>query len=123
MRCFLERLFFQYLKYDKDRSSAFEGKIQGGFIYTMNAAEDRFSGSLSEQNAQSTERMFKRILHGDCESLFVFDTMQFADYSIYETSSHDPIAKLKRREEVFPFDCQKAFDLGARLVQKAGEQG
>jgi len=48
-----------------------------------------------------------------------FDTLQFSDYAKYETGIFDADAKARRREEVFPRDCQKAFALGARLARKA----
>ncbi len=28
----------------------------------------------------------------------------------------DPVKKARRREEVFPIDCQKAFDMGVRFA-------
>jgi len=28
----------------------------------------------------------------------------------------DPVKKAKRRIEIFPIDCQKAFDMGARFA-------
>lgn len=39
MRSFLERLFFQYLVYDKAHTVLFPGKLTTGFIFTMNAPE------------------------------------------------------------------------------------
>jgi len=58
----------------------------------------------------------ERIL-GKAESLFVTDTYQFDDYSKYVATAFDANEKLKRRKEVFPQDCKKAFELGKRLVQ------
>ena len=45
-----------------------------------------------------------------------FDTLQFDDYSKVLATRYDPVAKKKRHDEVFPLDCQRAFDIGVRLV-------
>jgi hypothetical protein len=52
------------------------------------------------------------------ESLCSFDTYQFEDYSKVLMESFDPAKKAQRREEVFPQDCQRAYELGARLAGK-----
>lgn len=52
------------------------------------------------------------------ELLFSFDTYQFKDYSKVVADRFDAEKKAQRREEVFPRDCQKAFDMGIRLVEK-----
>ena len=57
-------------------------------------------------------------LFGSCESLAVNDTLQFNDYSKYVVEVFDEEAKKKVREEQFPIDCKKAFDLGARLIER-----
>ncbi len=38
----------------------------------------------------------------------------------YEASGMDVEHKTQRREEVFPLDCQNAFELGARLCLPGG---
>jgi hypothetical protein len=45
-----------------------------------------------------------------------FDTYQFDDYSKVLATRFDPVKKKKRHDEVFPLDCQKAFEMGVRLV-------
>jgi len=45
-----------------------------------------------------------------------YDTYQFEDYSKVVATRFDPEKKAKRRKEVFPIDCEKAFKLGARLA-------
>ena len=115
-RCFLERLAFQYSVYDPPRSTLFPKKIRTGFIYTAGAPDamvkemgfDRFTGL--------TEMAMARIF-GSCESLWVTDTYQFEDYAKYMSTLFDPVAKKKHREEQFPKDCEKAHELGARLVR------
>jgi len=65
----------------------------------------------------ANENTFKRIF-GASESLLSTDTYQFSDYSKYVTSAFDEAEKSKRRQEVFPKDCEKAFEMGSRFANK-----
>jgi hypothetical protein len=56
-------------------------------------------------------------IFGSSESLSVTDTLQFDDYSKYVSSSFNPEEKIKRRKEVFPLDCEKAFEMGVRFAK------
>ena len=116
-RCFLERLMFQYSVYDRERSTLFPGKIRTGFIYTAGAPEAMVKEMGFDRNEQLTGMAMTRIF-GSCESLWVTDTYQFADYSKYMSTLFDPVAKKKHRDEQFPVDCKKAYQLGARLVRR-----
>jgi multimeric flavodoxin WrbA len=116
MRSFMERLIFPYLVYDPGRSTLFSRKIPTGFIYTMGADDRRVKEIGYESQFLLTEMLLGRIF-GSSESLLVTDTLQFDDYTKYVSSAFDPEAKARRRREVFPEDCRKAFELGARLVK------
>jgi multimeric flavodoxin WrbA len=116
-RCFLERLIYQYLVYDVDRSSLFEKKIKTAFIYTAGATDEMIQEMGFDRNVKGTEMTMKRIF-GSCESFFVTDTLQFDDYSRYVAPRFDPEAKKERYRKQFPLDCKKAYDLGARLVRQ-----
>ena len=59
---------------------------------------------------------------GSAESLLAHDMYQFDDYSKYVATRFDAAAKAKHREEQFPVDCRKAFELGERLARQAGAQ-
>jgi multimeric flavodoxin WrbA len=117
LRSFLERLMFQYLVFDRYFSSLFPGRIPTGFIYTMNVNQADLKEIGYEQFFKSTEYAIARAF-GSVESLYVTDTYQFDDYSKFETSAFDAAVKAKRRQEVFPQDCQKAFEMGARFAGK-----
>jgi multimeric flavodoxin WrbA len=117
-RSFLERLVFQYLVYDTNYSSLFKRRISAGFIYTMNVDQKRLEEVGYEQKLKGTEMAVKRIF-GAAESLFVTDTYQFDDYSKYEASAFNEKEKAKRKKEVFPEDCQKAFAMGVRLARES----
>lgn len=116
MRSFLERFMFQYLCYDKERTILFDKKMPAGFIYTMNVSEAVLEKGYKEK-ISDIENSLKRIF---CylESLYSSDTYQFDDYSKYVSSLFDEQAKAKRKKEVFPIDCQKAYEMGTRLAEK-----
>jgi multimeric flavodoxin WrbA len=119
MRSFLERLVFPYLVYDREHSSIFPKKIPTAFIYTLGADEGRAKEMGFDVPIRLTEMLLGRMF-GISETLQVADTLQFDDYSKYVSSAFDPAAKAQRRREVFPQDCQRAFELGVRLAKAAG---
>jgi len=119
IRSFLERLIFPYLVYDASRSTLFPRRIPVGFIYTMGMEEGLMRKVGYPEHLRVTEMVVERII-GDSESLFVTDTYQFDDYSKYVSSAFDAEEKAKRRREIFPQDCRKAFQMGARLVKGNG---
>ena len=117
MRMFMERLMFPYLMYTDPPQSLFPKRINTGFIYTMNATEDQMIewgfGQHLGVNAWTLQMIF-----GASETLFSFDTCQFDDYSKVVGDRFDAGEKAKRRQEVFPLDCDKAFEMGARFAEK-----
>lgn len=115
MKSFLERLMFPYMTYTNPPESLFPKKINTSFIYTMNVTPEGMKAIGLDQHSALNERVLK-MLFGHCESLYSFDTYQFTDYSKVVATRFDPDQKAKRRQEIFPQDCQKAFDLGARLI-------
>jgi len=61
------------------------------------------------------EMTMQRIF-GDSEYMCSFATYQFKDYSKMVATRFDPVKKARRRKEIFPIDCQKAFDIGVRFA-------
>jgi multimeric flavodoxin WrbA len=120
MKKFLERLIFPYLVYDASRSSLFPKKMPVGFIYTMGADEIRLKKMGIDRHIRLNEMILGRIF-GASESIVATDTYQFEDYSKY-VSSFNVEEKTKRRSEVFPLDCEKAYKLGAKFAKKTKEQ-
>ena len=118
MASFLDRLLFQYLEYSNTGRSLFPDKIDTAFIYTMNVTEEMMKVAGMDVPIKINEMALKRIF-GSTETLLSFDTCQFEDYSKVVSTMFDPHAKAISREEVFPKDCQKSFELGARLAEKA----
>jgi multimeric flavodoxin WrbA len=116
MRSFLERLVFQYLTYTDPPGSLFNRQIITGFIYTMGVTEEAMN-QLGYSQFMNLISMFLTRTFGSSESLCCFDTLQFEDYSKYVAPRFDTESKIKRRNEVFPHDCHKAFDMGQRLAK------
>jgi multimeric flavodoxin WrbA len=119
MKSFMERLLFPYTEYTVTYSSLFPRKIKAGFIYTMNIPENMMQELGYEQQFKLHQATLKRIL-GASEYICSFDTYQFDDYSKYVSSRFDPEKKLQRHKEIFPQDCEKAFEMGVRLTEAVG---
>jgi multimeric flavodoxin WrbA len=116
-RAFLERLFFPYYKYSRDRKCLFPRRIQTGLIYTMNVSEEIVKTAGYDRHFELTRASLEMIF-GECELLLSTDTLQYNDYDKYESEVFDKVAKLKRRAEVFPEDCRRAFELGVRVASR-----
>ncbi|MFT9056823.1 MAG: flavodoxin family protein [Ethanoligenens sp.] len=120
-RSFLERLVFMNLSYGRPGESAqghgsnFNGKINTGFIYTMNIPAERV-GPVGYQYNFDLHKRYLGLLNGEVKSLIVPDTYQFDDYQKYDALHFDERHKAKVKEEQFPVYCQQAFDLGAELA-------
>lgn len=120
-RSFIERLMFANHTYmvDSETGGLKRGLnkiIPTGVIYTMNCPED-LAGKINydiilEENTKSLNHIM-----GYAESLYAYDTYQFADYSKYNCDLFDETVKAKVREEQFPKDLEKAFNLGKKLAQ------
>jgi multimeric flavodoxin WrbA len=118
MKSFLERLATPYLVYDNesDLVSLFPRKIPTGFIHTMGDNEEHARAMGVENHIRGNEMMLKMIF-GSVESLIATDTLHVDNYSKY-VMPFDAEEKMKRHKEVFPLDCEKAFEIGVRLTQE-----
>jgi multimeric flavodoxin WrbA len=115
MQSFLERLQFPFLTYTDPPASIFPGKIRTGFIFTLGADET----AAKERGFDARTAMYAFILKmifGNSESLSCYDTCQFEDYSKVFAPRWNPEKKAKRRREIFPEDCRRAFEMGKRLA-------
>ncbi len=117
MLSFLERLLFSNMTYNSGHRSTFQGKLSSGVIYTMNVASDTMEKLGYHVLFNHYKSLLER-LGGPSEILVSNDTYQFDDYSKYEASMFNEEHKAQVRAEQFPVDCQKAFEMGARLAGK-----
>jgi len=117
MRSFLERLFYPLMTYTDPPESLLSRKVQTAFIYTLGATKKMARERGFDRQMVANEMLMKMIL-GASETLCSYDTYQFEDYSKVYAPRFDPEKKAKVRAEVFPIDCEKAFEMGARLVRE-----
>ena len=120
-RNLVERMIFAAIKYMKDETTGMmqrklERDIPIGIISTMGATEEQYNRSYLPEMVEMNEFLMKAAF-GYCETLKVFDTSHFLDYSKYECNIFDGERKKHVRETQFPKDLQKAFALGKRLVE------
>lgn len=115
MRSFLERLLFPNISYDEFGVSTFSRRVSCGLIFTMNCPEKNLKLVHYDVLLENYSFLLK-ILKGTTEVLTSHETWQFTDYSAMNAAMFDVAAKAKRREEQFPVDCRRAFEMGARLA-------
>ncbi|MBN1799985.1 MAG: flavodoxin family protein [Candidatus Lokiarchaeota archaeon] len=115
MKSFMERLMFPYNMYANPYKTLFPRKIKTGFIFTMNQTEEETKTTGIARNCLVNEYLLK-FTFGSSESLMSYDTYQFEDYSKVVQERFNIDKKEKSREEIFPQDCKKAFEMGKRFV-------
>jgi len=115
MQSFLERLQFPFLTYTDPPASIFPGKIRTGFIFTL-GADENMAKERGFDTRLALHGFVLQMIFGNSESLSCYDTYQFDDYSKVFAPRWDPEKKAKRRAEVFPDDCRRAFEMGKRLA-------
>ena len=115
-KMFVERLY-PYLNYG-DYSSNFPQKINTGLVYTMGIEDDLVK--TIDQIIQFNQMMFS-FLFGYAETIISTDTFHVENYSkiVADMLEVSVNRKLKHRKEVFPRDCEKAFEVGARLARES----
>lgn len=112
---FIERLLFPKLVYGGD--PLIKKGIPTVAIYTMNATEE-VSDIIYNRLYETFENALKNVLKGEVYSHKVYDTYQFKDYNKYENYYFKEEDKAKVRKTQFPKDLEKAYRLGAKLVEK-----
>lgn len=112
-RNFVERLFFSNFRYDKEHSSLVKKKFPVAFIYTMNVPQSQMDEVRYPERLKML-RAFGGHLFGNevAQALYVCDTFQFSDYSLYDAELFDASHKAQVRRDVFPEDCRKSFEMG-----------
>ena len=118
MIAFIERLFFSNYIYSDEIPTVFPKKLPSAFFYTMNMTEKHFEFFGMSERLKMYETFTQRILMVKPKILHAFDTVQFKDYSRYESSIFDPEKKFAYREKNFPKDCAAAYDVGRELVSE-----
>ena len=115
MRNCLERLWFQYHRYSREKGPLSPRKKATALVYTMNVKEEELPARGYDRLIATAQSLMERFF-APCEVFVSADTRQFKDYSRYEVDYFDPDAKLRRHAEVFPKELERAFALGRRLA-------
>ena len=115
-RSFLERWVFANLAYDRDNPFVLAKGPAVGMIYAMNVTEDLLAEGIYAALLQSHRQFLARLNGPAVEQLASCDTLQFDDYSLYHAPAFDEAHKRRVRQERFPLDLDKAFEMGARLA-------
>ena len=116
MKSFLERLMFPYRTYTDPPITLCPHKTKTGFIYTMNVTEADME-KLGYLHFVENNEMFLEAIFGSIETLLSFDTYQFDDYAKMVADRFDEKTKANRRRDIFPLDCEKAYEMGRRLTK------
>ena len=116
MRACMERLWFQYYLYTAKKPPLSPRKKAAALVYTMNVKEEDIPAFGKDKVIGVAKGVMER-LFAPCTVFLCTDTKQFDDYSKYEVDYFDVPAKLRRHEEVFPKDLERAYELGRDLVK------
>ena len=120
LRSFMERFMFPAHTYMVDKEHGglkrvLTRTLPVGMIMTMNAPESHFNNSSYRTILNENEESLRHVF-GYAETLYAFDTYQFIDYSKYDCDLFDEAHKAQVRDEQFPKDMAKAYDMGKRLA-------
>ena len=98
------------------RKSKFPRKIHVALIFTM-GVEAQIMEKEYRQNIQFYQNILSDLL-GPTETIISTDTLHVKDYSEIEADWMESQAerKLQHQRTVFPLDCEKAFEMGARFA-------
>ncbi len=126
-RSFMERLMFPVLTYNPKvneetgelESSLLDRTVPTAMIYTTGAPEEMAAKEF--KHALEVNAHFLKTIYGYTETLYTYQTYQFTDYSKYDMLEGVEEIRRKQRDEQFPKDLEKSFELGKRLVEKAKE--
>ena len=124
LHSFVERLVFPLNTYEADENgnhvSVREKLVPTAVIFTMNCPEQLMKKFNYPLLLGETGKNLELVFHYN-EILYSCDTYQFNDYSRYNANMFDETKKREHRDKQFPVDLENAFQLGRRLVEKAGE--
>lgn len=116
MLAFIERIFFSNYIYSEEIPTVFPKSLPHAFIYTMNMTEAHVEQFKMRERLGIYEGSAARILRAETKTLWAYNTYQFSDYSKYESSIFNEPEKAAYRKEVFPKQCEEAYEIGKALV-------
>ncbi len=120
LKSFLERLLFPYYTYQKEPRYVTPKRMQTCMIYTSNADQEEMHERKFDIALENMQRWVADVLT-EPEVMQSYCTYQFMDYSKVRADRFSEKERAKIRNEQFPLDLQKAFDLGKKLVLRIKE--
>lgn len=116
MIAFIERLYFSNYIYSNEIPTVFPKKMPSALFYTMNMTQSHWEQFGMAQRLGMYERFTENILGIKPKMLYAFNTVQFKDYSKYESSIFNPEEKFAYREKNWAAQCEDAYKIGRELV-------
>lgn len=117
MVAFLERLFFSNYIYSSEIPTVFPKKLPNAFFLTMNMTEKNFDRFKMSERLNFYYFSAERILKSRSKKLCAYNTVQFKDYSRYESSIFSEEEKRAYRDKTFDQTCEDARRIGRELIQ------
>ena len=111
MRALCERLWYAGLAYRETDKVLYSRRIPVKIILTTGIPRENFHTAL---NQSITDTM--NMIIGPVELIEANGTWQFDDYSKYDAPMFNVEERMKLRDELFPKDLQRAYEMGRSAV-------
>jgi multimeric flavodoxin WrbA len=89
MLCMLERMEFAALSYNEGQDTVYPEQLRSAFIYTMNMPKEMVQLNGVQDLFDTIQKRMERLFQGPSEYLMSCETLQFDDYSQYESGRFD----------------------------------
>ena len=119
LQAFLERFLFPTNIYSTEIPSVLGKKMPSAFFYTMNVTGKQAEKVHLQDSLQPYEDFTSKALGLVPHRLCAYNTLQFDDYTKYESAKFSEADKRAYQEKYGPICLKQAFDLGAALVKEA----
>ncbi|WP_295238227.1 flavodoxin family protein [Veillonella sp.] len=119
LQALFERFLFSNYIYSADVPSVLGKTIPSAFIYTMNMTEEQSYQFHLRESLAPIEASVHRILGVEPLKYYAYNTVQFDDYSKFESSIFSESDKKAYREAHFEEDLNQAFQIGQQLMDSA----
>ncbi len=116
-RALYERFIFPFITYRREGMGREGAGVPVLLVVTSNCPEEAYEQTGYDAMIARYKRTLENCV-GPTEVLISADTLQVNDYSRFNWTMFDPEAKRKRREEVFPLELKKAWELGKAMAGK-----
>lgn len=116
LHSFYERFLYPYMTYKMGHPTLVKNKMKTACIYTMNVTEE----DMLRDGYREYMGLFEMLLESYFSKprlLMSYNTYQFDDYSKYVCETFTEAEKAAYREQYFPGDCERAYELGKMLLK------